>query len=117
MQNKTCCNGEECRQRYSQNKERHKEKTSIRKNKSKQENRRNAYQYLSKHPCVDCGEIDARCLEFDHVRGEKKNNISSMMKNVCAWETILEEISKCDVRCANCHRKRTSDVQGWYKSL
>jgi hypothetical protein len=23
-----------------------------------------------------------------------------------AWETILNEISKCDVRCATCHRKR-----------
>lgn len=64
------------------------------------------YQYLSTHPCVDCGEADIVVLEFDHVRGEKTFGISVGMRLGYAVETIMAEISKCDVRCANCHKKR-----------
>lgn len=110
------CNSSNSREYYSENKEKHIEQTGLRKREAKEINRRNAFQYLATHPCIDCGENDPRCLEFDHVRDEKIANVSSMMRNVCCWETILTEIAKCDVRCANCHRKRTSDVQGWYKS-
>jgi len=64
--------------------------------------------YLSGHPCVDCGEADLRCLDFDHVRDKKRSNISLMVGHF-AWEAIEREIGKCDVRCSNCHRKVTSD--------
>lgn len=60
--------------------------------------------YLQHHPCVDCGNSDIRVLEFDHVRRTKKENIANMLQREVAWNTILKEISKCDVRCANCHR-------------
>lgn len=73
--------------------------------------------YLKENPCVDCGENDIRCLEFDHVRGDKSKNISAMKSNNYSVEFIKSEIEKCDVRCANCHRRRTSDVQGWFKSF
>ncbi len=73
-------------------------------------------EYLSTHSCVDCGESDIRCLEFDHVRGKKSNNVSKLISNVCSLNRIKLEIKKCDVRCANCHRKKTSDIQGWYKT-
>lgn len=59
--------------------------------------------YKSTHPCVDCGESDVRCLDFDHI-GEKKFAVSTGMGY--RMETIMEEISKCVVRCANCHRKK-----------
>lgn len=61
--------------------------------------------YLETHPCVDCGEDDWVVLEFDHVRGEKDRAISALIR----WklERIIEEIAKCDVRCANCHRRIT----------
>lgn len=53
--------------------------------------------------CIDCGYNEsAVALDFDHVRGVKEYNIS---KNIgLAWDKLLSEISKCDVRCANCHR-------------
>lgn len=66
-------------------------------------------EYLSEHPCVDCAETDVRCLEFDHRdRTTKLGNVSAMIARQFAWDKIMAEIDKCDVRCSNCHRKRTA---------
>lgn len=54
--------------------------------------------------CIDCGINDVRVLDFDHVRGDKKREISDMVSERRAIRDILNEISKCEVRCANCHR-------------
>ena len=63
--------------------------------------------YLLGHPCVDCGEADPIVLEFDHVRGLKRANVSKMVGWNGSLGPIKEEIAKCDVRCANCHRRKT----------
>lgn len=55
--------------------------------------------------CVDCGLADIRCLEFDHSRGEKLFTIGAMRKR--GLTAIRNELAKCDVRCANCHRIKT----------
>lgn len=70
-------------------------------------NRQYVLEYLLKNPCVDCGEKDPIVLDFDHVRGIKKSNISDMIDDPAGLKTIQEEIDKCDVRCANCHRRIT----------
>jgi hypothetical protein len=72
--------------------------------------------YLMEHPCIDCGEPDVVCLEFDHVRGKKRGNISRMLGDH-PWSTIENEIAKCVVRCANCHRRKTARQRGWYRLL
>ncbi len=73
--------------------------------------------YLSIHPCVDCGETDIRLLEFDHVRGHKTANISRLLTQGRNWSIIEAEIAKCEIRCANCHRKCTSERDGdWWKT-
>lgn len=69
------------------------------------------WDYLKNHPCVDCGETDIRVLEFDHVRGIKVIGITKAIQT--GWDVLLNEIPKCDVRCANCHRKKTYDQLGW----
>ncbi len=71
--------------------------------------------YLAEHPCVDCGETDVVCLEFDHVRGEKVAEISHMLKTSYSWAAVKTEIEKCEVRCANCHRRKTARELGWYR--
>lgn len=62
--------------------------------------------YLELYPCVDCGEADPCCLDFDHVRGKKRLPVSRMISLGYSWNTIEAEINKCEVRCANCRRKR-----------
>lgn len=72
--------------------------------------------YFKEHPCLDCGEDDPIVLEFDHRDPkEKKNNIPRLISNGNSWKTILIEIGKCDVRCANCHRRRTAKQFNWLK--
>lgn len=80
-------------------------------------NSRLVLEYLQKHPCVDCGETDPLVLEFDHVRGEKKYNIADIIRTYGGWRTIMSEIEKCDVRCANCHRRATAKRQGMHRYL
>ena len=77
--------------------------------------RQYVWDYLSTHPCVDCGESDPRLLEFDHVRGRKKSAVSQLATGRHSIETIQKEIDKCVVRCVSCHRKKTYDDRGWFK--
>ena len=56
--------------------------------------------------CVDCGETHPACLDFHH-RDPKQKSFSIGKEGVkFSKERILAEIAKCDVLCANCHRKR-----------
>ncbi|MBV8692451.1 MAG: hypothetical protein JO367_04845 [Actinobacteria bacterium] len=66
------------------------------------------FDYLCQHPCVDCGEADPVVLDFDHVRGNKVANVSALVFGLKKWQTVLDEIDKCEVVCANCHRRRTA---------
>lgn len=64
--------------------------------------------YLSAHPCVDCGEANIVTLDFDHTNATTKTMAVGAMVGRRSWEAIEAEIGKCVVRCANCHRRRTS---------
>ena len=63
-------------------------------------------EYLETHPCVDCGETDPTVLDFDHLR-DKEYDVSRLVYSGHPWERILREIAKCQVRCANDHRRAT----------
>ncbi len=69
--------------------------------------------YLKDNPCVDCGETDPIILEFDHVSDDKHFNISDATRRGYGMTKLIEEIAKCQVRCANCHRKKTYERSGW----
>jgi len=73
-------------------------------------------EYLQSHPCVDCGEPDPDVLEFDHLH-DKRANVSRLVHLAVSWDVIVTEIAKCEVRCANCHRRRTASVGGFYRAI
>jgi len=77
------------------------------------ENRRLIFEYLGTHPCVDCGETDALVLEFDHRDRKTKRSEVARLAASKPWKVVRAEIDKCDVRCGNCHRKRTATQLGW----
>ena len=64
--------------------------------------------YFADHPCIDCGETDILVLDFDHVRGKKIASISAWLSGKHSLDKIKHEIGKCEVRCSNCHRRRTA---------
>lgn len=54
--------------------------------------------------CARCGLTDPECLDFHHRDpGEKDFAISE--RGGVSFEELLDEMLKCDVLCANCHRK------------
>lgn len=89
-----------------------KNRQKIKNDKRRNRNRNYVLEYLSEHPCVDCGETDPVVLEFDHIR-DKDKKISDLINY--SHNRLKEEILKCEVRCSNCHKRKTSKEQNWYK--
>lgn len=57
-------------------------------------------------PCVDCGaKYPYYVMDFDHLE-DKKFNIS-YLSATGRIGTLKKEMAKCEIVCANCHRKRT----------
>lgn len=82
----------------------------------REENRRNVLLYLGAHPCVDCGADNAVVLEFDHRDPRTKLTEVSRLIISKRWLRVLAEIEKCDVRCINCHRRKTARDFRWAKA-
>lgn len=80
------------------------------------DNQEKLFTYLDDEVCADCGWTDSRVLQFDHVRGEKRGEVPAMVNAGYGWDTILEEIAKCEIRCANCHTRKTAEERGFWRS-
>lgn len=60
------------------------------------------------NPCADCGGyFPAVAMDFDHVEPKAKG-IANMVSQGYSPKLILEEIKKCELVCACCHRIRTA---------
>jgi hypothetical protein len=58
--------------------------------------------------CVDCAiRYPYYVMDFDHVRGAKLAAIGHLVNSTVPLQVLLDEIAKCEVVCANCHRERT----------
>ena len=71
--------------------------------------------YFQERPCIDCGESDPLVLEFDHLE-DKSFDIAKGIRDR-SWQSVLNEIAKCDVVCANCHRRRTARRAGFARAV
>jgi hypothetical protein len=70
-----------------------------------------AYTVLERSGCVDCGTHELCVLEFDHV-GRKRATVIRLATSGCSLARLRTEIATCEVRCGNCHRRRTSRQLG-----
>ncbi len=88
--------------------------------KSTRERRERRSEWLKKlktsTPCKDCGKLyHYSQLDFDHRAGVEKHASLKRHRNMGfwnfvrqqGWQTVQDEIAKCDIVCANCHRLRT----------
>jgi hypothetical protein len=118
----TCpkCNGEkpdgssycrECHRAYSKehykrNKRQYNQRRCKNAKARREQHRKRINDIKNNQPCADCGvSYPHYVMEFDHLR-DKVANISDMPGKF-RWSEIENEIDKCELVCANCHRKRT----------
>ncbi len=99
---------------YEKNKDAHIENVMVHKEDARNKAREYVWDYLSNHPCGGCGESDPVVLEFHHRHG-KEREVSRMVADGLSTAAIQKEIDKCDVLCANCHRRLTSYSRGWFR--
>ena len=61
--------------------------------------------------CYICGfNKHYSALDFDHInRDTKIKNVSRLVTDTCSWKTVVAEIRKSRVLCANCHRIKTHE--------
>ena len=104
------------REHYLRNKQRYIDQAQVNKRRARREKTEQLLAYFVTHPCIDCGERDPLVLEFDHVGDDKSFEVARAMSDR-SWSTILTEIAKCEVVCANCHRRRTYRRRGALRVL
>ena len=109
------CQAAYSREHYRRNRPAYLQRTASQRKANREECRQQVFDYLITHPCSDCGEIDPIVLEFDHRDASLKRESISRMISKRTWPIVQLEIAKCDVRCANCHRRRTAEQFGWAK--
>ena len=100
---------------YQDTKERHNPGRAERRRSERKRQTDLLIEYLREHPCVDCGESDIVVLQFDHVTTDKRANIADLVNKGVSWDSVVREIGKCEVVCANDHQRRTARRSGWRK--
>lgn len=75
--------------------------------KQKYQQKKNQIQELkSSLKCAKCGQSRGYVLDFHHINpDEKDNTIARLTSNTSSIENVYDEIKKCIVLCANCHRE------------
>lgn len=109
------CNKEHQKKWYSKNNKTQYERVTNGKEKYKKQNREFIIEYLKNNPCCICGENDIVVLDFDHLQ-DKKYDVSKLIYLTSSLETIKKEIEKCQILCANCHRRKTAKERNYYKT-
>lgn len=83
-----------------------KENIKIKQRESKRKRKDEAIQYLG-GICLDCGQqYHPAIFEFHHRNPQEKSGKDPSKMLSLSWVKILNELDKCDLLCANCHRLR-----------
>ena len=92
---------------YRKNRALHLQRTT-RVNRRAREAAKSYVDQAKNRPCADCGgKFPPFVMDFDHVRGEKVADMSRFRSGRLAQARLDAELAKCEVVCANCHRRRT----------
>lgn len=87
---------------YQKNKEKYRERDNKRRNNVRDWVRN----YKQERGCSRCNENHPACLQFHHLdRDDKELTIATLVANRATIVSILKEIEKCIILCANCHAK------------
>lgn len=91
------------RKHYDNNKQQYKDRS-----KKVREEMRAWIAEIKAVPCMDCKQsYPSYVMDMDHrVPSEKVGDIGAMITKG-SWSKLKEEVDKCDIICANCHRERT----------
>ena len=101
------CKKQWARKHYEDNKKEYIARAKKR-NKSAREEIRNWVNEVKARPCMDCGkQYPYYVMDLDHREGTKKKDHVARMMSWTGIKKVKEEVAKCDVVCANCHRIRT----------
>jgi chorismate-pyruvate lyase len=110
------CSRKYIREHYRNNKKYYIDKAHKRNIEIRQKSLSYIGSFLRSHRCVDCGETDILVLEFDHkTRSDKYKEISRLIKTRGSLKRLVEEMSKCEVRCANCHRRKSAKEENSWR--
>lgn len=73
-------------------------------------------EFMAGKSCIVCGESDPVVLQFNHIDPKQKRaNVATMLTSGgYKWDTIMSEINKCNIMCANCHMRHTAKQFSWY---
>ena len=94
----------------------YRERARVRKANTKIDRQDKMADYMLGRGCENCGVDDIRVLDFDHLDPSLKSfSIARAINASYSWERIQEEIKKCRILCANCHRIRTAEQYSWRK--
>lgn len=110
------CNRQASRAYYRRMRRKHLLDVRVNRDKHIARNRELLLEHLLRHPCVDCGERDLEVLEFDHVRGKKIGSVAKLAGRPVRLKRLSRELAKCEVRCVNCHRRRSARTLGWWSA-
>jgi hypothetical protein len=109
------CMAKKSNEWYQDNRAAHIQHVYENKKADRERAKRFVFEYLSTHPCVNCGESDPVVLEFDHIKGKNKD-IARMVADGSTIAAIQKEIDLCQVLCRNCHARKTAKERGFFRS-
>lgn len=103
------CIKEKSKEIRKNNIEKYRKKARDNKNKFYKIKREKLNEY-KKGGCIICGEKELVCLDFHHLDSSEKDFDIGKQFHIKQFSKIEEEIKKCVVLCANCHRKVHANI-------